>query len=301
MTQRNKNIPCSELSLNAREEMFASTPRVDAWFLLEYRGAWTDKAFLDSRIPADAKKRLTLNLETFPNSRLQLIKRHDNSGEALKFYVAKSDELEPRLFEFGFKSYEELLDLDINKILEGNSHLRKEPLFLVCTNGAYDKCCGKYGVSVYLEAAKNENGFRAWQTTHLGGHRFAANVLFLPYGIYYGRVRKENINDFIECSMIKNIDLAHYRGRSCYSKDVQAAEYFLRTKTGIKEISAFSFISLKNPDKENSVIEFISASDEKTHYVHIKKDKEALLNYTSCKDQEKSPVAQYRLIDYKLV
>jgi hypothetical protein len=296
-----KQFSCSELSLNAKEELFATTPRVDVWFLLEYRGAWTDKAFLDSKIPEDVKKRIKLILETSPASRLQLIKRHDNPGDVLKFYVAKSDELEPKLFEFDFRSYEELLDLDINEILEGNSNLRKEPLFLVCSNGAYDKCCGKYGVSVYLEAAKNENGFMAWQTTHLGGHRFAANVLFLPYGIYYGRVRNVGSQILIEQSINRRIDLEHYRGRSCYSKDVQAAEYFLRKKTGIKEISAFRFINSKNPDKESNFVEFISESDEKRHHVHINKDKEAFMNYTSCKDQEKSPVAQYRLIDYKLL
>lgn len=298
MTKRNNNIPCSELSLNAGEELFATTPRVDTWFLLEYRGAWTDKAFLDSKIPEDVKKRVNLILETIPNSRLQLIRRHGDSGGTLKFHVAKSDELEPKLFEFGLKNYEELLDLDINEILEGNSNLREEPLFLVCTNGAYDKCCGKYGVSVYLEAAKNENGFLIWQTTHLGGHRFAANVLFLPSGIYYGRGRKENINELIERSMSKNIELAHYRGRSCYSKDVQAAEYFLRNLTGEPEISAFRFKEAKNESKEKLVFEFASKSDGKNHIVHIQKEKSAMFNYTSCADDEKSPIAHYSLIDH---
>lgn len=301
MDKHDKRLSCSEQSLDAREELFATAPRVDVWLLLEYRGAWTDKAFLDSKIPEDVKNRINLYLETIPNSRLQLIKRHDNPGDTQKFYVAKSDELEPKLFEFDFRSYEELHDLDINTILEGNSNLRDEPLFLVCTNGAYDKCCGRYGVSVYLEAAKNENGFSIWQTTHLGGHRFAANVLFLPYGIYYGRVRPEHVNGLVECCTQRHINVAHYRGRSCYSKEVQAAEYFLRAKTGIKEISPFRFISLRNLDKENSRIEFISESDGKAHCVEIRKNKEAFMNYTSCKDQEKSRVAQYSLIDYELL
>ena len=296
MPQRINNIPCSELSLNAREELFASAPRVDVWFLLEYRGAWTDKAFLDSKIPEDAKRRINLHLETIPNSRLQLIKRHENSGDKLKFYVAKSDELEPKLYEVDLSKYEDLLELDLGTMLENDLYLRKEPLLLICTNGAYDKCCGKYGVAVYLEAVKNENGFLVWQTTHLGGHRFAANLLHLPYGIYYGRVRDFGVHKLIRESINCNIDLEHYRGRNCYSKDVQAAEYFLRTKTGIKGISAFRISNLENVDKENSFIEFISESDEKTHYVHIRKDKDAFMNYTSCKDQEKSPVAQYRLI-----
>jgi hypothetical protein len=217
----------------------------------------------------------------------------------LKFYVVLSDELDPRLYEVDLDKYEDLLELDLSRILGNALYLRNEPLFLICTNGEYDKCCGRYGAPVYMELASHENNYKTWQCTHLGGHRFAANVLFLPYGIYYGRVRQENVNDLIECSINKNIHLVHYRGRSCYSKDVQAAEYFLRTKTGIEEISAFRFINLKNPDRGTLFIEFISKSGGETHYVHIKKDKEAFMNYTSCGDDEKSPIAQYRLIDCK--
>ena len=301
MTQRNINISCSELSLNAKEELFATAPRVDIWFLLEYRGAWTDKAFLDSKISEDVKKRINVNLEKIPNSRLQLIKRHDNSSDTLKFYVAKSDELESKLYEFDLSSYEDLIGLDLSEILLNDLYLRREPLFLICTNGAYDKCCGKYGVPVYFEAVKNELDFMVWQTTHLGGHRFAANLLHLPFGIYYGRVTNKDVARVIEDSINTNIHLENYRGRTCYGKDVQSGEYFLRTKTGIREISAFSFNSLKNLDKENSVIEFMLQSGEETHYLHIKKDKDAFMNYTSCKDQEKSPVAQYTLIEYKVV
>jgi hypothetical protein len=299
MTQRNKNFPCSELSLRAREKIFATAPRVDVWFLLEYIGAWTDKAFVDSKVPEDVKKRINTNLEAIPNSRLQLIKRHDNSRDTLKFYIAKSDEIEPKLYEFNLISYEELLNLDINEILERRSNLREEPLFLVCTNGAYDKCCGRYGVSVYMEIGSHENNYRTWQCTHLAGHRFAANVLFLPYGIYYGRVREDNVTRLIEESMNKTIPIEYYRGRSCYSKDVQAAEYFLRTKTGIKEISAFRLNETNSSAKEKSFVEFISHSENKKHLVYIQRDKSAFMNYTSCKDEEKSPVTQYRLIEYK--
>ncbi len=298
MPQRNRNISCSGLSLNAREEIFATAPRVDVWFLLEYRGAWTDKAFLDSKIPEDAKRRINLHLETIPNSRLQLIKRHEKSGDTLKFYVAKSDELEPKLYEFDFRSYEELVELNINEILEGRFNRREEPLFLVCTNGAYDGCCGKYGAPVYAEIAGQEVNYKTWQCTHLGGHRFAANVLHLPYGIYYGRVRDFRVGKLIEDARNCCIDLEHYRGRSPYDKDVQAAEYFLRNLTGKTGISAFQFKEAKNMDKEKLVFEFISKSDGKNHLVHIQKDKSAMFNYTSCGDDEKSPIAQYRLIDH---
>ena len=295
----NRNFYCSELSLQANEELPGTTPRVDVWFLLEYRGAWSDNAFVSSKIPEMVKTRINDCLNSIPNSRLQLIKKHDNIKDIVKFYICVSDEKDPKLFEFDLKDYEELLDLDLEAIPSGESNLCKEPIFLVCTNGEYDKCCGKYGVPVYMEAVKHENGFTIWQTTHLGGHRFAANVLFLPYGIYYGRVRETNVPRLVDDSLKLKIRLEHYRGRSCYSKDVQAAEYFLRRKTGVNRVSAFRFKEFKNPDRENSIAEFVSLSDNRSHLVHIQRDKEAFMNYTSCKDGEKSPVTQYRFVEIK--
>lgn len=295
----NRNFYCSELSLQANEELPGTTPRVDVWFLLEYRGTWSDNAFITSKIPEKVKTRINDYLNSTPNSRLQLIKRHDNINDMVKFYVCVSDEIDPRLFEFDLRDYEELLSFDYDDIITSKYGVKKDPLFLVCTNGEYDKCCGKYGVPVYMEAVKHENGFTIWQTTHLGGHRFAANVLFLPYGIYYGRVRETNVPRLVDDSLKQRIRLEHYRGRSCYSKDVQAAEYFLRRKTGVNRVSAFRFKEIKNPDRENSIAEFVSLSDNRSHLIHIQRDKEAFMNYTSCKDREKSPVTQYRFVEIK--
>jgi hypothetical protein len=297
--ESNRDFFCSELSLEAKEEMFGTVPRVDVWFLLEYTGSWGEKAFPSSKIPENVKKRLSEYLNSIPNSRIQLIKRHQESEDTLKFYIGFSDELEPKLFEISLSNYEDLLSLDIPKVISHGAFLRKEPLFLVCTHGTHDKCCGKFGVPVYLETVKRENGFLAWQCTHLGGHRFTANFLCLPHGIYYGRVRESDVARLINEYQGQLISIENYRGRSCYSPETQAAEYFLRLHTGIREIHGFHLKKIKRVDKEVWIIEFISESNGKTHRVHIERDSTALKNYTSCKDEDKSPIAQYRLIDYK--
>ncbi|MGH7801926.1 MAG: sucrase ferredoxin [Thermodesulfobacteriota bacterium] len=289
---------CSELSIKAREEMFGTVPRVDVWFLLEYREAWAEKAFPSSNIPENVKKHLSNYLESIPNSRVQLIKRHDRSSDLIKFYLAVSDEIEPRLFEFTLSNHEDLLEFDIPKILDGSTFLRKDPLILVCAHGTHDTCCGKFGVPVYMEAIKHEKGCMTWQCTHLGGHRFAANLLCLPHGIYYGRVRAENVNSLINEYQNHFVNLENYRGRSCYSNEAQSAEYYLRMKTGTKEIPAFRIKKTKK-EGDNSMIEFLSLTNGKTHLVHINTDKSAFGNYTSCKDNDKSLIAQYRLVDYK--
>jgi hypothetical protein len=283
--------------MTGKEKMYGTVPRVDVWLLLEYTQAWAEKAFQSADIPQDVKNYLFNYLESIPNCRLQLIKRHDRSLDSIKFYVGVSDEKEPKLFEFNLLAYRDILELDITQILEGISFLRNDPLILVCTHGTHDKCCGKFGVPTYLRAIEHENGFMTWQCTHLGGHRFAANILCLPHGVYYGRVREESVTSLINEYQNNFVNLENYRGRSCYSNEAQAAEYFLRMKTGIKKITAFCLNEVKNSDGGSTMVEFSSLTNGKTHVVHIQTDKNAIYSYTSCKDKDKSSIARYRLVD----
>lgn len=56
----------------------------------------------------------------------------------------------------------------------------------VCTNGAVDAACGRYGVPVF--AALQAAGLRAWRTAHFGGHRFAATAIELPTGLAWAHL-----------------------------------------------------------------------------------------------------------------
>ena len=60
-------------------------------------------------------------------------------------------------------------------------------LHLVCTNGRHDPCCADLGRPVVraLVAARAPD---VWECSHIGGDRFAANLVCLPDGVYYGRV-----------------------------------------------------------------------------------------------------------------
>ena len=55
------------------------------------------------------------------------------------------------------------------------------PLFLVCTHGTKDVCCATEGRPVAAALARRHPG-RVWETTHLGGDRWAANLLTVPAG-----------------------------------------------------------------------------------------------------------------------
>ncbi len=287
---------CSIISLEAKEEMFGTAPKVDVWFLLEYRGRWSGNAFQDSKIPGNVKARINDYLDSYPNSRLQLVKQKKRSDERIKFYIALSRETNPRLYELTLNSYEDLLELNIDSVLNGDQHLREEPVFIVCTNGEYDTCCGKFAMPVYLDIASGANGPDTWQTTHIGGHRFASTFVCLPHGVYYGRVREGKVADkIIEEYRSGKINIRSYRGRSCYSAGAQAGEYFLRKETGKYGISDYTLKKTATSDKKSN-IKFISEPDGIVYKVKIKEYKNPAKITKSCGD-EGSSIPTYRLID----
>jgi hypothetical protein len=76
-----------------------------------------------------------------------------------------------------------------------------------------------------------------WQSTHVGGDRFAGNLVALPDGAYYGRVGPSEAWSVIEASLAGRVHLPRYRGRSRYGFAAQAAELSVREETGLTGIS----------------------------------------------------------------
>jgi hypothetical protein len=62
-----------------------------------------------------------------------------------------------------------------------------EPAYLVCTQGRHDQCCAIDGRPVAAALALRWPQ-RTWECTHVGGDRFAANVIVLPHGLTYGHL-----------------------------------------------------------------------------------------------------------------
>ena len=76
-------------------------------------------------------------------------------------------------------------------------------------------------------------GDRVWESSHIGGDRFAGNLVCFPHGIYLGRLDPQAGVRAAAAYQRGSIDLDHYRGRSCYSFVVQAAEALLRRREGL--------------------------------------------------------------------
>src|SRR5207249_4701681 len=77
------------------------------------------------------------------------------------------------------------------------------------------------------------HGELVWESSHIGGDRFAGNLVCLPHGLYFGRVGPAEAAEVADAYLAGRIDLGHYRGRSCYDMLVQAAEDAVRRRWGL--------------------------------------------------------------------
>jgi hypothetical protein len=145
-------------------------------------------------------------------------------------------------------AYDDLVKLDLAAALDGSTPVGEpldHPLFVVCTHGKRDPCCARAGRPLYdgLREAVEEDW--VWQSTHVGGDRFAGNLVCFPEGVYYGRVERLDVFAVLAEHLAGRIDLEHYRGRCCYSFPVQAAEHEVRVRTGLRGIEDVRFTAIR--------------------------------------------------------
>jgi hypothetical protein len=92
---------------------------------------------------------------------------------------------------------------------------------LVCTNGKRDRCCAVRGRPV-AAAIADATGWDAWESSHLGGHRFAATALLLPSGEMFGQFEPESAVEVLRQFDAGRIVPAHYRGQCAQPLAAQA-------------------------------------------------------------------------------
>jgi hypothetical protein len=133
----------------------------------------------------------------------------------------------------------ELLDLP----LDGSVGITDtEPLYLVCAHGRRDPCCALRGRPVAAAIQAIRPG-RVWECSHLGGHRFAANVLVLPAGLLYGRVLPIAVTEFVGAADADEVIGGLLRGRLGMPPAAQAALGFAYEHLAIRERTALRVVS----------------------------------------------------------
>lgn len=227
-------LPCSDASRARSEPLFATASRVSRWLLVEHPGPWGPQSLPLARLEPALGDRL-VEAGAAASARVLLLRRPLGvlGPPGRRVYVVDSRPGHERTLSTVVADDAELLALDFP--FAGPAPERwqavDESLLLVCTHGRHDRCCAVRGRP--LAAALSELRRDAvWECTHIGGDRFAPNVLVLPHGLYLGQVPASEALDLVTQLDAGRAPVAHVRGRSSLPLPVQAAQHFARSATG---------------------------------------------------------------------
>jgi hypothetical protein len=235
-----KRSLCADVSGAAEESLAATASRIDRWLLVEYRALWDRDVLGGSLLSPPLKEHLRDQLARLGHARLLFVKRPERRSHARRMlFLGSSRAGEESLYALEFEHHDDLLEYDFaTALLDGGTPgvPVDHPLFIVCTHGKRDRCCAKYGRPLYDSLKGKVDPAWVWQSTHVGGDRFAGNVVVLPEGLYYGRVGDEDLDPVLDSYFDRRIHLDRYRGRSIHTFVVQAAERALREEEGLTGI-----------------------------------------------------------------
>lgn len=247
-------MSCSELSLAAGEPLPGTATVTGSWLLVEVRGAWGRDAVEDSPLPDDVRE----TLQAFAGR--ALLVRRPGRRRSVTVVRAVSAEDGGHALRLELERLEDLPDAALDEGVPVGG-----PIVLVCAHGRRDACCARLGVPLYEALAAHLPSASLWQSSHLGGHRFAPNVVALPAGVQLGRVAVAEAAGVATSLLAGRIPLDHYRGRTLYPAPVQAAEVALRRLLGLDGLGDLRLLA-----HEDGVVRFAAAGHERVVHVDEK-------------------------------
>ena len=288
---------CAIAALEVGEPLFGTAPHAKAWLFLEHTGPWGAKALKESDLPAAVKTHL-LDLRRNTGARISFIRRPKKDPPPWRIFLWVPDPQGGRCAHWNLTTLEDLLRLPLEAWLRGTHPLPSEalctePLYLICVNARRDACCGRFGPILY-RALRHLRPEAVWMSTHIGGHRFAPNLIVLPQGLSYGRVRSaEDAKAIVQATEEGQVHLGLLRGRLALSQPAQAAEHFLRQRTGILAVNAFRLTLLGETAPHHWEATFLGP-DNQAHRVTFHRETSPLQRPPSCGAPPK-PMSFFRL------
>jgi len=300
---RQEEFFCAVTSRESGEDVFGTASLGTFWVLVEYAGLWAQRALEGSTLPDKVKARLAGLTETIPRARVLFIRAGRVGTDCFNLFAVRARERGPSVVRFQLRSYEDLLGVDYEGLAAGRAaggETFDGPLFLVCTHGRRDKCCAKFGWPLYKSLRDVAAEGRVWQSSHVGGDRFAGNLVCFPHGLFYARADDGSGRRVVEEYAAGRLVTEGFRGRACYAHPVQAAEYFVRRESGLKGVEELHYVGAVNEGNATRRVTFASGGGGTLHDALITRRESDFRNLITCHAQAERRVPKYVLDDYRV-
>ena len=302
-------MACAEESRAADEQLAGTFKPADTFFLIECNlpdyGGWAGET-VKMAAKSGAFAPFLAHLQRAPRGKVLFIRRPQSTG--MNFYIALTNQAQPRIYHTELSDYADLLSLEIAQLAEDETpHIKGRPLrqidelYTVCTNGRHDPCCAAFGTPVYQALVAQVGSEAVWQTTHIGGHRMAATMIAFPQGIVYGHVDPLDAEAIVTNHRGGYLLPHKYRGRGAYHGhrlDVEAhfavgaAEVIVREQTRKYRIDDLLLSDVMELGADERRITFRDGSGG--HYSADVKTEMSAPRQTSCGEAPK-PMPQHEV------
>ena len=212
---------CSDAARLRGDPPLGTAPQTRRWLLLEHFGPWKSDAVAGSGIAPHILRRLS-QVAAEVSARILLIRRPGRRRPARSRAWAVAIGGDTTVWG-GWRADRDLeLAAEVLAWAWPEKSHSGEPLLLVCAHGVHDACCAVRGrpVAAALQARWPEH---TWECSHVGGDRFAANLVVLPDGVYYGGLDAGSAVDVVSAHLEGRVSATHLRGFAAHPPPVQVA------------------------------------------------------------------------------
>jgi len=231
---------CSVLTRKSAEPLAGTAPFARHFVFITWPKKYWQYEALEAKggFPQGLKKWMKEQSEINGKISIRLVSRAGLSQDKVEIYIY------PEKY-----CYSNVLPSQIPSVLESYfqdeitadfspAAIEGEQIF-ICTHGRHDKCCAKFGQELAhkmrYHVSRQKTAIEVWDSSHLGGHRFAPTMLDFPTGRAYGHLSPDEVPNYLASRKATQVYGAAYRGSVFLSGLEQVAEAHVQHYCFIQE------------------------------------------------------------------
>ncbi len=289
---------CSTASRAAEEDLIGTAEPVHHWIAIELRSGWGRNPIDHANLPPAVRARLVELVARVPRTRVVFIRRDGTPPPGVQVYVARTRESGSVLRAARVSAIDDVVSIPFERFFDADEPIGDDaqPIALVCTHGQHDSCCGLRGYPTFEALSRRYE--HVWQCSHVGGDRFAANVVVLPAGIYYARVEPGDAEAIDAALRNGRIVLRHYRGRSCYDRAAQVIETVVRRAHRLMHLDDVRVLDVQSTRPQ---VWIGSASDSSgtVHTIEVIERRTSAVGFLTCSAKKQEPWREYEVLRHE--